>query len=169
MRPFFRAIDAGAVKCTHAVTERRRISADVVQGNKPVVDIKTGVLHAFSHDRRGQLLKFAREYSSLHGQGRVAGRRLAEQGRLDEIEDAGIDGAAAPARQADGPFYVSPVLRRHLVRNVCAVDRKRDDHFGQCAAQCVEREIARVPVGARDTHQAIGHHRQFACQGVTQD
>ena len=169
MRPLLRPIGTGTVKRIHAIAERRRIAADVVQRNEPVVDIKTGVLHALGHHRCGQLLELAREKRGLRGQRRIAGRCLAQDSRFDEIEDAGIDGAAVPACKSYGPFDIPPVFRRHFIRDVGAVDRKRNDDFRQGAAQRVEREIPRGPVGAGEAHQSIGQHRQFARQGATQD
>ena len=78
---FRRAAAAGRWNSSSGSAARRRIAADLVEREQPVVAVEGGVLHRLGHQRAGELLQLERE---------IAHARRAVAGFAGEIERDGV-------------------------------------------------------------------------------
>ena len=78
----------------------RRVAADLVQRDEPVVAVERSVLDALGDDRAGELLEPLREVAAL------------ERERPEERHELGVDVGPARERRRDGALDVTPVRHR---------------------------------------------------------
>jgi hypothetical protein len=124
----------------------RRLAADFVERNKPVVDVKRCVLDPLGGDGRRDLLELPGEFPLRLAR---AGLGSEEQGVADEIEDRAIRLRISRNRLLDRTVDDLHIrIAYALVVDIRPVDREACDDLAQCVTQCVVREVARAPARA---------------------
>ena len=142
------------------------ISADFIERDQAVVDVKSRVLDSLGHHRSGHLLELAGE-PPLFGSVIVAGGSdgVSEQHVADEAEDAAAHERVAHPRPPDGRLDIAPIGRARAGGvDVRAINRKARDHFPQCIPQGVEGKVARAPRLLGQAVELMGQHVQLARQ-----
>ncbi len=166
VRPARGAFLVGGMKLRVGDTKNARIAADLVQRNQPVVDIKTGILHALRHHRAGELLHVHGEnaHAALIGLALALTQR-GEHGGTHKIKHTQVGGLSAFTRFDNGGLNVMLInFRNRLLGDVGSIHRKTGHHLHQGIAQTVQGEIAGVARSLRNAPQLIDQHIQLACE-----
>ncbi len=169
-RPPPPALGEPVVDLRRLEAELRRIAADFIHRQQPVVDVQRGVLDAFRRDRTGDLLELSREPRPLLPLFRRVDRRLLQQHALDEVEHERRDGGAVALRARHRFDDVAVVvigdrLSRHHVR---AVDGEARDHFFQRRDEAVEREIPEMTITFRESIELMAERVDVARHRLVQ-
>ena len=161
-RPAPRAVFARGVERLQRKTEVRRMPANFIESDEPVVAIEGGVLHSLRHDRRGELLEAHREAQHLLAPQPFRRRRVQREHAMHEIESVRVGNAAAALRRPHGP--VDPLAVRlgdAACAHVAPIHREARRDLGERLAQAARGEVAREAVAGGDAREPVREHQEL--------
>src|SRR5579871_3013290 len=128
VRPVLRPLKTAGVKFFHGNAKLPWRAADLIHGDKPVIDIARSIFHAFGHYRSGELLELESEMQLSPIGVNLAVRIFAAEQKYvaQKIKAGGSFIRVAALGLNDGFINMRAVALSHLTAlvNIGAVDRE---------------------------------------------